>query len=85
MSPIKLLKDRILVRPKVVEDKTESGFIIPEQAKVAPSSGDVIAVGPDSVVKVGDFVMYAAGAGTDIDHDDEWFLVMRDADVYCTI
>jgi chaperonin GroES len=82
---MRLLKDRILVRPKGVQEKTESGFIIPEEAKKAPSSGEIVAVGDTSVLKVGEFVQYADGAGTDIDHEKEWLLVMKDADVLLVI
>lgn len=82
---MRLLKNRVLVRPKLVEDKTESGFIIPEQAKKAPSSGEVLAVGSTAIVTVGDYVIYEDGAGTDVDHDDEWLLIMSDADIKAVI
>ena len=76
---IKPLGDRIVI--KVIEDteQTSGGIFIPDSAKEKPQKGEVIAVGLGKLndkgerepmdVKVGDIVLYAKYAGTDIKID----------------
>jgi chaperonin GroES len=76
---IKPLGDRILI--KVIEDteQTTGGIFIPDSAKEKPQRGEVVAVGAGKLnekserepmdVKVGDIVLYAKYAGTDIKMD----------------
>lgn len=73
---LKPLGDRIVI--KVIEDteQTSGGIFIPDSAKEKPQKGEVIAVGLGKLnekgerepmdVKVGDTVLYAKYAGTDI-------------------
>ena len=73
---IKPLGDRIVI--KVIEDteQTSGGIFIPDSAKEKPQKGEVVAVGLGKMndkgerepmdVKVGDVVLYAKYAGTDI-------------------
>ena len=76
---IKPLADRIVI--KVIEDteQTSGGIFIPDSAKEKPQKGEVVAVGLGKMnekgerepmdVKVGDTVLYAKYAGTDIKMD----------------
>ena len=76
---LKPLGDRIVV--KVIEDteQTSGGIFIPESAKEKPQKGEIVAVGLGKVndkgerepmdVKVGDTVLYAKYAGTDVKMD----------------
>ena len=76
---IKPLMDRIVI--KVIEDteQTSGGIFIPDSAKEKPQKGEVVAVGAGKMndngerepmdVKVGDVVLYAKYAGTDIKMD----------------
>ena len=76
---IKPLGDRILI--KVIEDteQTSGGIFIPDSAKEKPQRGEVVAIGQGKLnekgerepmdVKVGDIVLYAKYAGTDIKMD----------------
>jgi len=76
---IKPLGDRILI--KVIEDteQTSGGIFIPDSAKEKPQRGEVVAIGQGKLnekgerepmdVKVGDVVLYAKYAGTDIKMD----------------
>ncbi len=87
---IKPLADRILVRPVAAEEKTISGIIIPDSAKEKPAKGQVLAVGTGTkdeamVLQVGDVVLYGKYAGTEIEHEGEKFLIMRQGDVLATI
>lgn len=87
---IRPLADRILVRPVAAEEKTVSGIIIPDSAKEKPAKGEVLAVGQGTkdeamVLKVGDVVLYGKYAGTEIEHEGEKYLVMRQSDVLAII
>lgn len=73
---IKPLADRIVI--KVIEDteQTSGGIFIPDSAKEKPQKGEVVAIGQGKTldsgerepmdVKVGDIVLYAKYAGTDV-------------------
>lgn len=90
MMNIKPLADRVLVKPAAAEEKTASGIIIPDSAKEKPLRGEVMAVGNGTkdeamVVKVGDTVLYGKYAGTELELDNEKFLIMRQSDILAVI
>ena len=83
---IKPLADRVLIRPAAQEEKTVSGIIIPDSAKEKPLKGEVVAVGDGTkdeamVLKAGDIVLHGKYAGTEIEHEGEKYLIMRQSDV----
>jgi len=92
---IRPLQDRILVKRIDEEEKTKGGIIIPESAKEKPMEGKIIAVGKGKVledgkilpldVKVGDKILFAKYAGTDIKIEGEEHLIMREEEVLCVI
>ena len=87
---IKPLADRVLIKPADAEAKTASGIIIPDSAKEKPLKGEVIAVGKgtkdeEMVLKEGDQVLYGKYAGTEIELDDNKYLIMRQSDVLAII
>lgn len=83
---IKPLGDRIVV--KVIEDneQTSGGIFIPDSAKEKPQKGEIIAVGLGKInekgerepmdVKVGDIVLYAKYAGTDVKLGDDVYKIL---------
>ncbi|MFO8233790.1 MAG: co-chaperone GroES [Bacteroidales bacterium] len=82
----KPLKDRVLVEPQEVEEKTSSGIIIPDSAKEKPQKGTVVAVGDGKKdepmsVKEGNTVIYGKYAGTEITIDGKDYLIMREDDI----
>ncbi|NPA16073.1 MAG: co-chaperone GroES [Deferribacteres bacterium] len=90
------LHDRVLVKPYEEEErKTKGGIIIPDTAKEKPQKGEVVAVGEGRIlengqklplcVKVGDKVIFGKYAGTEVEIDDEKYLVMREEDIYAII
>jgi chaperonin GroES len=91
MTKLEPLGDRIVVRSIVREEMTKSGIVLPETAKEKPQEGEVIAVGPGRIlengtlvplsVAVGDKVLYAKYAGTEIKIEDDELLVLNDRDV----
>jgi len=94
---MKPLGDRVIVEPSEQEEKTASGIILPETAKEKPQEGKVLAVGPGKFddegkkrlpmdVKVGDTVLFAKYAGSEIKVEgDRKVIVMRESDILATI
>jgi chaperonin GroES len=92
---LKPLGDRLLVKPVEQEEKTASGIILPETAKEKPQEGEVLAAGPGARkedgeriamdVKVGDRVLYAKYAGTEIKMDGQKYLILRESDILAIV
>ena len=88
---IRPLSDKLVI--KVIDDteQTSGGIFIPDSAKEKPQKGEVIAVGPgksledgkkeEMEVKVGDIVLYAKYAGTDVKLDDQMLKILSVKDV----
>ena len=92
MSEIKIrpLADRVVVKPFEEEKKTVSGIIIPDNAKEKPQKGVVVAVGNGKkdepmTLKIGDVVLYGKYGGSEINYENETYLVMRESDVYAVV
>ena len=85
------LGDRVLVRPIEQDTETESGIILPETAKEKPQEGEILSVGEgrrdDSGkrialdVSVGQRVIFAKYAGTEIKVDGDKLLIMKESDL----
>ena len=83
--------DRVVIKPMPREDTTKGGIILPDTAKEKPMEGKVLAVGPGTLtddgkrvpldVKVGDIVVYAKYAGTEIKEDGEELIILRESDI----
>mgnify|MGYP001459844958 CR=1 FL=1 len=87
---IRPLADRVLIKAAAAEEKTVGGIIIPDSAKEKPLQGEVVAVGngtkdEEMVLKAGDNVLYGKYAGTEVEHDGEKFLIMRQSDILAVI
>ena len=87
---IKLLEDRVLIQAAEAEEKTKSGIIIPDTAKEKPQRGVVMSVGPGkkdepTTVKEGDVVLYGKYSGTEINIDNEDYIIMRESDILAII
>jgi chaperonin GroES len=87
---IKPLADRVLIEPAAAETKTSSGIIIPDTAKEKPQKGTVVAVGPGTkenpiTVKVGDQVLYGKYAGTELQHEGNDYLIMKENDLFAIV
>jgi chaperonin GroES len=85
------LHDRVLIRRIEADEKTPGGIIIPDTAKEKPVEGEVLAVGPGARdehgvihpldVKVGNRVLFAKWAGTEVLIDGEDRLIMKEPDI----
>jgi chaperonin GroES len=92
---LKPLGDRLVVKPRETEETTASGIILPETAKEKPQQGEVLAVGPgrrdddgdriEMDVAVGDVVLYAKYAGTEIKVDGDKLLILKESDVLAIV
>ena len=87
---IKPLADRVLIAPAKAEERTVGGIIIPDTAKEKPLQGEVLAVGngtkdEEMVLKKGDTVLYGKYSGTEIELDNEKYLIMRQSDVLAVL
>ena len=92
---IKPLGDRVVVEPVEREQTTASGIILPETAKEKPQEGNVLAIGPgrrDDAgkriamdVAVGNVVLFAKYAGTEIKLGDKKLLILKESDILAIV
>jgi len=85
------LNDRVVVEPVEQETTTASGLVLPETAKEKPQQGKILAVGPGIRdedgermaldLEVGDMVLFAKYAGTEIKIDGNKVLIMKENDI----
>ena len=92
---IRPLGDKIVI--KVIEDteQTTGGIFIPDSAKEKPQKGEVVAVGEGKTndkgekepmeVKVGDIVLYAKYAGTEVKMDGVEYKILSIKDALAVI
>ena len=92
---LKPLQDRIVI--KIIEDteQTSGGIFIPDSAKEKPQKGEVVAVGSGRTnekgekepmeVKVGDIVLYAKYAGTEVKIDGVEYKILSIKDALAVI
>jgi chaperonin GroES len=92
---LKPLADRLVVEPTEEEETRASGLVLPETAKEKPQQGDVTAIGPgrrdddgkriEMDVAVGDTVLYAKYAGTEIKIDGKKLLILKESDILAIV
>ncbi|KAL9362327.1 hypothetical protein Peur_045112 [Populus x canadensis] len=89
-TSIKPLGDRVLVKIKTVEEKSEGGILLPSSAQTKPQAGEVVAVGEgksigktklDISVKTGARVVYSKYAGTEVEFDGSSHLILKEDDI----
>jgi chaperonin GroES len=95
-ATLKPLGDRLVLKPIEQEETTSGGILLPETAKEKPQEGEVVAAGPGKLddsgkrvkmeVAVGDRVLYAKYAGTEIKLEgDEKVLILKESDVLALV
>ena len=83
---IKPLGDKLVIKKVEAEEKTASGIVLPGTAKEQPQMAEVIAVGPGTVevkmeVEVGDMVIMAQYAGTEVKFQGEEYIILAQKDI----
>jgi chaperonin GroES len=89
------LGDRVVVKPKPKDEMTSSGIVLPDTASEKPQEGAVLSVGHGRVldsgkriemeVKVGDTVLFAKYAGTEVKLEGDDHLVIRESDLLAIV
>ena len=88
------LGDRVVLKQVEAEETTKSGIVLPGQAQEKPQQAEVVAVGPGGVVdgkeitmqvKAGDKVIYSKYSGTEVEVDDEKYVVVKQNDILAVI
>lgn len=92
MSRIEPLSNHLIVKALDADKKSAGGIIIPEKAQAPKAEATVKYVGPGRTtesgrvlpmrVKVGDVILYAKYAGTEIKVNDEDMICLIEDDVF---
>ena len=88
------LGDRVVLKQLEAEETTKSGIVLPGQAQEKPQQAEVIAVGPGGVVdgkeitmqvKVGDKVIFSKYSGTEVEIEDEKYVIVKQNDILAVV
>ena len=89
---MQMLNDRILVKRTEAATVTKGGIIIPDSYQEKGMTGTVVAIGKGRIlengnrvpldVKIGDEIMHAKYAGSEVKIKDETFLILSENDVW---
>jgi chaperonin GroES len=89
------LADRVLVKPLEESETKKGSIIIPDTAKEKPQEGEVVAVGKGRLdskgarvtpeVKKGDKVLFRKYSGTEINIEDQKYLILQENEILATI
>lgn len=91
---MKPLGDRVVLKQVETEEKTKSGIILPDSAKEKSQEALVVAVGPGKAVdgkltpmqvREGDKVIYSEYAGTEVELDDEKYIIVGQDDIIAIV
>ena len=92
---IKPLDDRVLVKQSEAQEITTGGIVLPDSAQEKPQRGKVIATGAGKLldsgergtlsVKKGDEIFYGKYAGSEVEVDDETYVILRESDILAII
>lgn len=94
-NSLKPLGSRVVIEPVEQDEVTPGGIVLPETAKEKPQKGKILSVGPGDRdedgkripmdIKVGDTVLYAKYAGTEIKVEGKKLLIMKESDVLAIV
>ena len=88
------LGDRVVLKKVIAEETTKSGIVLPGAEKEKPQMAEVVAVGPGGVVdgkevkmevQPGDQVVYAKYAGTEIEVEEEKYMIIKQDDILAVV
>lgn len=88
------LADNVVLKATVAEETTKSGIVLASTAKEKPQIAEVVAVGPGGIidgnkvemyVNVGDKVVVAKYAGTEIKLDSQEYTIIRQSEILAVV
>ena len=91
---IKPLSNRVVLKNVEAEETTKAGIILPGSAQEKPEIAQVIEVGPGEVkdgvlvpmtVKIGDKVIVAKYAGTQVKLEGETYNIVKEDDILAIV
>lgn len=83
---LKPLKDKLVIKRAIPEEKTKAGLIVPEEMKEPPLYGHIIAVGEEvTKVKVNEMVLFNRYGGNETVVDGEIFIILREDDCFAIL
>jgi chaperonin GroES len=92
---LKPLGSRVVVEPIEMEEMTAGGIVLPETAKEKPQKGKILSIGPGDRneegkrvpmdVSVGDTVLFAKYAGTEIKVEGKKLLILKESDLLAIV
>lgn len=92
---IRPLHDRVVIKQTEEAKTTPGGIVIPDSVSEKPIKGEIVAIGNGKLLengklrkldlKVGDAILFAKYAGTEIKVDGEDLIVMREDDVMAVL
>lgn len=92
---IRPLDEKVLIKRLGAEETTRGGIVLPDTAKEKPQKGTVLALGDGKLldngtrskfqVAVGDEVLFASYAGTEIKIEGEEYVLMNESDILAVI
>eukprot|EP00873_Tetraselmis_striata_P012308 jgi/Tetstr1/432572/TSEL_021942.t1 len=80
-STVTPVGDRLYVKLGAEEQASAGGILLPSSAVSRSNEGQVVSVGKDVTLAVGDQVMYAKYSGTEITSGEEDFVLLKQDDV----
>ena len=91
---IKPLGNRVVVKPKEAEEKTQGGIYIPTQSEEKVVTAEVVAIGPGKIVDgqleamsltKGQSVVFNQFSGTEVEYQGVKYMIVREDDVLAVI
>ena len=92
---IKPLADRVVLKSVEAEEKTKTGILLTASAQEKPQVAEVVAVGPGArddngslipmEVAVGDKVIAAKYAGTEVKFDGVEYTIVKQSDILAVV
>ena len=88
------LADNVVLKATVAEETTKSGIVLASTAKEKPQIAEVVAVGPGGIidgnkvemyVNIGDKVVVAKYAGTEIKLDSQEYTIIRQSEILAVV
>ncbi len=92
---IRPLGEKILIQRLEAEETTKGGIVLPDSAREKPQKATILSLGDGKMlddgtraefqVKVGDVVLFASYAGTEIKFDGQEYMLLDESDVLAVL